>query len=226
MAEDTTSLDDALDNTSTEQQPEAPAQPDEQKPADEPKGEDDGQIKVPLAALHEVRDANRALKQQLDALQASQQAPQEPENVPDPIDDPRAYNEYVQRAIQQAVGNVETSFQDRILNMSEASAVRAHGADAVEAAKEWALSQPDAVKAEIIGQADPYEYAIQQHQKHTLSQQIADPDVMKEFQAFMASKSGKAPKPTPPINTAVDQSVGARSVQWAGPTSLDDIFGD
>lgn len=227
MAEETTtSLDAALGGTESQEQLDMQAQPVEtveEKP--EPKGSDDGQIKVPLAALHEVRDANRALKQQLDALQANQTRPQEPENVPDPIDDPSGYNAYVQKAIASAVNDAGASFNDRLLNMSEAYATRAHGVEAVEAAKEWALAQPDSVKAEIVSQADPYEYAVQQHQRHTLTQQIADPKVLAEFQRFLADKGqpGRA-KPIPPTNTAVDQSVGARQAQWAGPTSLDDIF--
>lgn len=230
MTEETkTSLDDALSPTDAQPTPEQQAEPvvtEEQKP--DPKGgDDDGQIKVPLAALHEVRDANRALKQEMETLKASQQPRQEAEPAPDMFAEPEAHAAWQQRQINGAVSQVVDHFENRILNMSEAAASRAHGAEAVEAAKEWALSQSATVQAEIAQQADPFEYAVQQHQKVALTEQLSDPKMMEKFQQFLAGgKPQQEPSRVPPTNTAVDQSVGARTVQWAGPTSLDDIFTD
>lgn len=229
--ENTTSLDDALagDNAQTTPEPQAETPvAEEAKPEETPKGsaDDDGQIKVPLAALHEVRDANKALKQEMEALKVAQRPAEKPEAAPDIFADPEGHAAWQQRQLNNAVGQVAQHFEARILNMSEASATRAHGAEAVEKAKEWALAQPESVKQEIIQQADPYEYAVQQHQKVALTEQLADPEMMEKFQQFL--KGGQPQpaqaKPAPPTNTAVDQSVGARQVQWAGPTSLDDIF--
>lgn len=228
MTQETTSLDDALEPQAPET-PETEAvepQPEPEQPETGQKAtvSDDGQIKVPLAALHEVRDANRALKREMEALKAAQQPKPEPEQVPDMFNDPEGYAAYQERRIDAAVNNVASQFNNRLLNMSEAAAVRTHGAEVVEKAKEWALSQPDAVRADIVTHADPFEYAVTKFNEQTVAQQLADPEVMAKFQAFM---SGGQPKPepkTPPTNTAVDQSVGARQVQWAGPTSLDDIF--
>lgn len=228
--ETTTSLDDALagENTQPQSEPaaqETPAEPvqEEQKP-DDSGSVDDGQIKVPLKALHEVRDANRALKQEMEALKASSQPAQEPEKAPDMFTDPEGYAAWQMRQTQAVVGSVAQQFEDRLLNMSEAGATSRHGADTVEKAKEWALAQPASVQAEIRQQADPYEYAVQQHQKVELTSQLADPAMMEKFQAFLKGGQPAQAKPVAPTNTAVDQSVGARQAQWSGPTSLDDIF--
>lgn len=226
MTEQTTSLDDALSGDDVQPQPEQ--EPQEAEPVakePEPPADDGGQIKVPLAALHEVRDANRALKQEMEALKASQQPAKEAEPAPDMFADPEGYAAWQQGQVSAAIGQVTAQFESRLLNMSEAHAIGRHGADVVEKAKEWALSQPDTVKAEIVGQADPYEFAVQQHQRVTLSEQLADPKIAEQFQKFLNGET-KQPEPpkAPPTNTAVDQSVGARNVQWAGPTSLDDIF--
>lgn len=234
--ETTTSLDDALAGENAQTTPEtdtqeAPAEPvqEEQKPEEQAKGgadNDDGQIKVPLAALHEVRDANKAMKAELEALKASQRPKQEPEQVPDMFSDPEGYVAWQQRQTHAAVSQVAAQMEHRLLNMSEAHAVRTHGAEAVEKAKEWALAQPESVRVEIVNQSDPFEYAVQQFQKHSMTQQLADPKVMDAFQKFLAGEKPQTAqaKPVPPTNTAVDQSVGARQVQWSGPTSLDDIF--
>jgi hypothetical protein len=231
--ETTTSLDDALAGETTQPQPEpatqgAPAEPVQDEPKPEgPSGgvdKDDGQIKVPLAALHEVRDANRALKQEMEALKASSQPAKEPEKAPDMFTDPEAYAAWQQRQTQAAVESVASQFEHRILNMSEAGATSRHGAETVEKAKEWALAQPASVQAEIRQQADPYEYAVQQHKKVELTSQLADPAMLEKFQAFLKGGEKAQAKPVPPTNTAVDQSVGARNPQWSGPTSLDDIF--
>lgn len=228
MTQETTPLEDALEGQESQTTPEPQAEP---VVTDEPKTEptapvsDDGQIKVPLAALHEVRDANRALKMEVEALKASQQSKQEAQPAPDMFNDPEGYAVWQQQQTQAAVAEAQEQFNNRLLNMSEAQAIRAHGQDKVEAAKEWALSQPEALRAQIVQQADPFEYAVQEHQKVTLTEQLSDPKTLEKFQAFLAGGAAPTePKAAPPINTAVDQSVGARQVQWAGPTSLDDIF--
>ena len=234
--ETTTSLDDALAGETAQTEPttqtqEAPAEPvaDEPKPEEPAEGgaeQDDGQIKVPLAALHEVRDANRALKQEMEALKAAQKPEVKPEPAPDMFADPEGYAAWQQKQVASAVSQVANHMESRLLNMSEAAAVRVHGAEVVEKAKEWALSQPDSVKADIVNQADPYEYAVGKHQELQMTQKLSDPKVMEQFKQFLEGGQPKPaqPKGAPPTNTAVDQSVGARQVQWAGPTSLDDIF--
>ena len=231
--ETTTTLDDALAGETTQPQPEpttqeTPAEPvtEETKPAETGGVDnDDGQIKVPLAALHEVRDANRALKQEMEALKATAQPAPEPEKIPDMFGDPEGYAAYQQRLVTGAVQQATQAMESRILNMSEANATRNHGAEAVEAAKQWALSQPAAVQAEIVGQSDPYDYAVQQHKRQSLTEQLtADPDKLDRVLKLLEGKTQAEPPKAPPINTAVDQSVGARQAQWAGPTSLDDIF--
>ena len=86
-----TNLDEALAPVSEEQPTEEVAtQPEaEEKPAEEPKGEPDGGVTVPLKALHEVRDANKALKAEIEAMKTASQPQPEPEQVPDPIEDAR-----------------------------------------------------------------------------------------------------------------------------------------
>lgn len=230
MTEETTDLAEALEPTETPEEAaqETPAEPapEEVKPDDEPKGKvaDNGNITVPLAALLEVRDGNKALKAELENLkQASQPAP-EPETVPDPIDDPQGFAEYTQRQIQAGVGQAQQQFNSRLLDMSEASAIKTHGADKVDAVKEWFATQPPSVQQDIQGQADPYDYAIQQHQRETMTATLtADPEKLDRILKLLEGK--ETPAPTVPGTTATHQSVGARKgPEWGGPTPLEDIF--
>lgn len=228
MTEEITNLDDALAGATPETPAEAePAPVEEVKPAEEPKGKvnDDGNITVPLKALHEERDARQKLQAEVEQMKVSLQQPAaEPEIIPDPIDDPQGYHEYTQRQINSAVGKVSQQMQSRLLDMSEAGAVRSHGKESVESVKEWFASQPQAFQQEALGAADPYDYAIQEHKRQQVTATLtADPDKLDRILKLMEGKEEPAPKM--PETTAMQQSVGARKgPEWSGPTPLDSIL--
>lgn len=228
MSDESTTLDDALAGET--QQPEEQVQteqPADDKPEETPKGSDDGNVTVPLAALHAERDKNRDLRREVEEIKQSisQPAPQ-PEVIPDPVDDPEGFRDWQQRQFQGLSQTFDKRLVNERANMSEGFAVRNHGQQAVEQVKEWVKSQPAAMQQEIVQQSDPYEYAIQQHKRQSLTEQLtADPDKLDRVLKLLEGK--QVPEKTAPVSTVSQQSVGGRTVpQWSGPTSLDDIFGD
>jgi len=233
MTDNTTNLEEALNPT--EQQPEEPkveapeAPTEEVKAEEEPKApveKDDGGITVPLKALHEVRDANKVLRAEMEALKQAAQPQPEPVAIPDPIEDPQGFADYTQNMTAQQVAKVEEQFQNRFLNMSEANAVKVHGAEAVESVKEWFAKQsPDFIQ-QTLGQVDPYDYAIQEQKRQSLTEQLtADPDKLDRVLRLLEGKEEPKPAPVVPATTATHQSVGTRAgPQWSGPTPLEQVL--
>lgn len=236
MAEETTTLDQALAGADTPQEPveqAQPAEPVEAKPEDGPKGGVDaetGNVTVPLAALHAERDKVRDLKREFDDLKTSLTQPAqvqpEPDEMPDPLEDPQAFRDWQSRTLQGLSQGFEQRLINERANTSESFAVRQHGQAKVDAVKEWVKTQPDSVKSDIVSQADPYEYAIQQQQRQTLTEQLtSDPAKLERVLQLLEGK--QEPAKAPPASTVSQQSVGGRTVpQWNGPTPLEAIFGD
>ncbi len=99
-------------------------------------------------------------------------------DAPDPQSDPQGYNQLVKDQIAQAVYN------ERLM-MSHNVALRNHDAETVAAAVEWATQRVKSdtqFDAEASQQADPVEWAIQQHK------------VVKELDAFKADPIAAAKK--------------------------------
>lgn len=129
----------------------------------EPKG-----TTVPLGAVQAERaktrqaldDAN-ALRQQIAALQAAQQAT----NTPDPYDDPQAYNQYQQGEIARQVAE-----QVAMSNFTHSRnrAFEKYGAEFMDGVAKWggeyAAANPE-FEARMLAQADPAEWVIQQKKR-------------------------------------------------------------
>ena len=126
------------------------------------------------AAVKAERDALRA---ELEALrkappvapQPVQQAPQqaqEPERIPNPVEDPAGYHAYQQRALF-----------NHTLNMSEAMVRQQYGDEDVDAKlevfKEEAAKNP-ALAAQLASQAHPYRWVYQQAQRIMAMREIGD----------------------------------------------------
>jgi hypothetical protein len=118
-----------------------------------------------------------ALKAQLEATRAPpppapvQQAPPQPEVIPNPVEDPQGYHDYMEaRADHKA-------FNGR-LNLSEALLRQQHDHADVEAKiavfKKAAAANP-ALRAELSRQPLPYHWAYQQAEKLMALEEIGDP---------------------------------------------------
>lgn len=230
-----TNLEAALagETTETVETPETEAQPEQTESQPEsPEVETpevDGGITVPLKALQAERDERKALARELAEFKQTlvQAQPQpKPEPIPDPIEDPQAFADYTQRQVDVKVQAVQQQYQNERLNLSEAQAVRAHGQEAVEGMKSWFAQQPASLQQEVLAQADPYDFAVQQHKRQSLTDQLtSDPDKLERVLALLEGK--EQPAPQAPKTTATAQSVGSRrGPEWSGPAKLTDLLND
>jgi acetolactate synthase small subunit len=228
-----TNLEEALSDETTATEavetptPEPVAEPEQQEQPEA--AEVEGGVTVPLKALQAERDERKALARELAEFKQSliqQQPKAEPEPIPDPIEDPQAFAEYTQRQINQSVQTVEQRYENQRLNLSEAHAVKAHGQEAVEAMKSWFKDQPAPLQQEVLAQADPYDYAVQQHKRQSLTDQLtADPEKLERVLKLLEGQEQPAPKA--PTTTATAQSVGSRrGPEWPGPAKLTDLLND
>ena len=149
----------------------------------------------------------------------------------------------ISQTVEERVSSVEAKAR---LNMSEALALRDHGKEKVEIAKqafqELAKSDPIAFKPlyEQFGTGrDPIGEIVKWHAKQeTLAKLGDDPDayIQAQVQAKLAELQGVQPgqqgKPAVnpnamPTDLSQTRDVGARtSSNWSGPTPLGDIFKD
>lgn len=161
-------------------QPEAPKQPDPGF--------------VPLSAVLDERDRRQKLEGELAQLRAAQQ----PEEMPDPDRDPVGFANYQRAEFQKSILNER-------LNFSERFARKEHGAEAVEAAKQWAqtkfASDPLYVQ-QIYADADPYEKLVTDYRREQFFSQVSDPSELDEFRAWKAAKGQIAQTQAAPAATA------------------------
>mgnify|MGYP006405685577 CR=1 FL=1 len=157
--------------------------------------------------------------------------------------DPRLMAQQISQTVEERVSSVEAKAR---LNMSEALALRDHGKEKVEIAKqafqELAKSDPIAFKPlyEQFGTGrDPIGEIVKWHAKQeTLAKLGDDPDayIQAQVQAKLAELQGVQPgqqgKPavnpnTMPTDLSQTRNVGTRTgSNWSGPTPLGDIFKD
>lgn len=209
-----------IDDNGTEE----PIEVAEGQPVEEVKEEPKEAPQVPLAALHEVRDDNKALKAEIESLKTALQPKQEPQQVPDMFEDPAGYDKHINSQVLGVKAEMEQARLNDKLDISERFATKEHGKDAIETAKEWYAGQSETVKQEIIGQSDPYDYLVTQHQKSLLTEKLtADPEKMKQVLEMLEGKPVE--KQTAPQSTVNSRTMSAREgPAYAGPKSLDELL--
>lgn len=196
---------------------ETPAAPVEVRPESKP---EPGH--VPITALLDEREKRKELERQLASLREQQPAP----TMPDPLQDPHAYSQQMQQQLRQLT-------LDARLDMSETAARRHFGADVTDAAKAWALgkfgSNP-AFQAEVLGQPDPYGYAVEAFNRDQIASQVT-PDAFAEFQAWKSAQAqiAAAPVATPQLAAATPTPRSIASAPSSGgmtsqPISTEEMF--
>ena len=217
-----TPIEEALGEQPAQEPQEAPQEPPAAEEKPEVKPSEEGNITVPLAALHQERDARQKLAGEVEALKSQLQTPQaEPAEVPDPITDPEGYVRYNDERLSGLMQNIDQRLLTEKLNVSETYAAKNHGAQAVEDVKEWFQKQPQGFQQEALNQADPYGYAIEEQKRQTLTAQLtADPDKLDRVLKLLEGKEVGVPQ-----STATLPSAGPTNApQWAGPTPLEEVF--
>jgi hypothetical protein len=171
--------------------PAAPAEPEQPAPAAEPANPLTPPVVdvkpepgfVPITAMLDERDKRKGLEAEVARLREQQPQPQA-QPIPDMLDDPEGYNAYVQSAVETRLLNVT-------LNTSERFAKKEHGAEAVEAAKAWALERyavDPLYREQILRDPDPYERIVNDHRR----EQIASTVTAGDFAQFQAWKQAQA----------------------------------
>ncbi len=155
---------------------------------------------IPLSALMDERDKRKSLEARLAQFEQAREAPK----VPDVLSDPEGFQAHT-------VAQFQAQLVDTKLNISEAAARRHYGADKVEAAKQWALTQFEkkpSFQQEVISQADPYDYAIQQFERDSIASTVTADD----FEQFKAWKAAQAQLSSVPASAASQSTDPVRSI--------------
>lgn len=202
-------------------EPQAPA---EAPPASQQLPQD---VYEPLKA---VRNENRELKRQLDAIQRQMtQAPKPQQPTVDFWDDPQGFmsaqmSSFGDSLLQQW----EQRQQVQRIDASE-KAAKAKYADYDEAyeAFEQAVQINPRLAYELAQQPDPGEFAYRRGRDALSLQQFGSVEALlaSERAKWEAEVKGAIPQPKLPSTTAADGSVGGRSgPEWSGPQPLSQII--
>lgn len=200
---------------------------------------------VPHKAIAEARSENRALKEQLAALKAQQDAlmgtvgkafAPAPPQAPDWFQDPDA-------ALRERISPIEQALAQQREQMSQLMAEEKHGREAVQAAMQAIqdeVSRNPAARFEVqrmMQSPHPYGALVEWHKQQSVLSEIGtDPAAYREkLRAELLAEinaSGVVPqagipaaKPVMPSNFADQRNAGARTGPgWAGPKPIQDIF--
>lgn len=169
----------------------------------------DGQH-VPLPTFLDMRDRAIAAEKREAAREAERQQ-QPPAKAPDPYDDPKGYDAHIQ-------GQIDGALQQQKLDTSWHLAVRDHGQEATEQARNWAVEKAKTdplfrqqLDTAVRVQALPLDWIVRQHKRDGLLSQIGDdPDAWVRTRA--AELGLNAPPITPVIETQQAPITPPRSI--------------
>lgn len=203
----------ATAETPPEETPEPPEQPQEQT--------------VPLAVFKSMRDD---LKSQIDSVKSQLNRPApEPVQVPDVIEDPQEYHNFVAKQIADA----RTSTK---LEMSHFMAEREFGKEAVDEVVEYFEKNPQ-LSHQFLNTPSPFHAAKEYVDAQKTAKEIGkDPaayeakieaKIRAKIEAELAAKQAQemAAKAAPSLANT-NGSGGKTDPGWAGPTDLTSLIGE
>ena len=211
---------------------EEPAQPEPNEAGPPPADQLPREVYEPLKA---VRNENRELKQQIEALQRQfamqQQQPAQPEQPVDFWENP---NEAMARSAREAAQAAIREYQQQQtmerINASEKAARDRHADydDAFRAFHQAAQANPALIQ-QMTSESDPAEFAYKKGKTALQLEQVGSIDELIAAERAKWEQEARAAIPQPaqtfPQTTATDGSVGARSgPAWSGPPTIDDLL--
>ena len=216
---------------------------EEPKETEEPKAEPPSADQLPrdvYEPLKAVRNENRELKQQLEAIQ-QQLARQQPQPQPQaqanepPVDfwdDPQGFlAKQFDQFGQSMMQRFQQQQQVERIEASEAAAKAKHPDydDAFRAFQQAAMANPALVQ-QMTAANDPAEFAYAKGKSALELERYGSVDELLKAERAKWEEELKAavpqPKPSFPQTTAADGSVASRSgPAWSGPPSINDILG-
>ncbi len=150
---------------------------------------------VPISVLLEERDKRKAAEALAQQYRPQQQDPQP---IPDVLDDPEGFGRSLTSAAANQVLNVK-------LELSEDVARDKFGDAVVDAARDWAVAQFQArpgFQQQVLSQRNPYKFVVEQYQREQVASELT-PDDVAQFKAWKAAQAQVAQQPTQPIPAAV-----------------------
>ncbi len=179
-----------------------------------------------LSALLDERDRRKAAEAERDALRAKQ-AQAQPVQMPDPYEDPEGFAAAQQAQVGQALYQTNLRWSERIASIQ-------HGAETVNAAKDWGFAKCDAdpyFNAKVAASDDPIGFVVSEYKREEIASKV-DLSEYEQFQAWKAAQGqiaqgGQPPPPTQP--TAIPKPSLASAPSAGGiltdpEPSEDDIF--
>lgn len=155
---------------------------------------------------HREREAQRQIAELNRQLQQRQRREAQPQEVPDPLTDPQAFVEHIQRLNQGAGQGHQQALQEQRYMMSEMMARMAHGPELVEAAIEAFETFPEGNDKRLLWQAfnqnpHPWDAMVKWHKQQQLLSQLGDdPDayVLRRYAELQAEGKLQPGQPAAP----------------------------
>jgi hypothetical protein len=186
-------------------------------PTPEPKHE-----AIPLPTALEWRDRMTAAERRLKEIEQQRKEQELPApQIPSVTEDPEGFAAHMADVANRVALN-------KGFEISEVMAVKEHGADAVKAAKDWALVKAEEEKnrlgfspfaAEYMRQLHPIDWAIKQQKRDALLAQIGD-DPEAYIVAEIAKRTAAGASPEPQPSSAAPQPSAAQPAPKAAPRSI------
>ena len=201
------------------EEPMAPQVEAIEEPKDEPST-------VPLEALRQERERAKQYREQVENYQRAEQEREQARlasNMPDPIDDPQAYHDYV---INNAVMQIEERNKVAKFESSVKKAQETYGQEYLDDLADF-VSQTKAVdptiEAKAMAAPDPVEYVIGLKKRQELMKNVeADPDAWVKQRAIelgLIPMAQAQPTVVEQATPAVPKMTGPRSLANAPATS-------
>jgi hypothetical protein len=201
---------------------------------------------VPVAAMTAERQKAKNFQDKVAALetqlaqyllqpsQATTVASQsfQAQGIPDPYDDPQAYNQYV---LAQATQIARNEMQLSNFQQSRVRAAAKYGEEYLNEVAEWAGTLPPEFEAQVLSQPDPVEWAVAEKKRLDLINSFqADPDAYVRARAAelgLAAISGTQATPIMEVkDTGPKSLVNAKSrneavsIKQKAKDDFDDLF--
>lgn len=210
------------------EQPETPEQPEAAEPEETPEQPaEPEEPTVPLAVFKSMRED---FKSQLDSVRSQLNQPkQEPVEVPDVLEDPQQFQEFIAKQITQSEQNTR-------LNMSRFMAEREFGAEKVEEVVDYFNKNPT-LSHQFMSSPSPFHAAKDYVDAQKLAAEIGDDpasfrakveaETRKKIEAEMAAKQAQemAAKVAPSLANT-NGSGGKTDPGWSGPVDLNALIGE
>ena len=141
---------------------------------------------VPIAAMLDARDKQKAAEARLAQIE-QQRIQQQPVQAPDPYEDPEGFAEFQQAQVGSALYQMNLRYSEKLAKVE-------HGAEIVEAAKQWGFAKCDTdphFNAKVATSEDPIGLVVSEYRRDEIASKVNMP----EFEQFQACLLYTSPSP-------------------------------